>query len=200
MIRAFLFDIGNVLVRFDYGRVFRRLEAMAGAERVAVAEPVIRGMGPELESGRLTAEAFVDRAVDLLGPTVTAERFREVFNDIFTANEPMHAAVESLRGRVPLHLFSNTSELHERHLFERFPVFDRFDGGFYSWRAGCMKPDEAFYHLALETLGLPPEAVAYVDDLPDNAATGRRLGLVTHAYHPDRHEAFEEFLAGLLLP
>ena len=200
MIRAFLFDIGNVLVRFDYGRVFRRLEAMAGAERVAAAEPVIRGMGPDLESGRLTADAFVARAVDLLGPAVTAERFREVFNDIFTANEPMHTAVELLRGRVPLHLFSNTSELHERHLFEHFPVFGQFDGGFYSWRAGCMKPDEAFYHAALGTLGLPPEAIAYVDDLPDNAATGRRLGLVTHAYDPDRHDAFEEFLAGLLLP
>jgi putative hydrolase of the HAD superfamily len=199
MIKAFLFDIGNVLVRFDYGRVFRVVEQVIGAERVAEVEREIRALGQEMECGVVSADEFVARSVALIGPGMGEMEFRAVFNDIFWVNEPMLTVVERLRGRVPLYLFSNTSELHERYLFERYEVFGRFQGGFYSWSAGCMKPDEAFYRKALDVLGLEPGEIAYIDDLPDNIATGRRLGLVSHAYDPERHEDLEEFLAGLEL-
>jgi putative hydrolase of the HAD superfamily len=197
MIKAFLFDIGNVLVRFDYGRVFRAVEKYAGAGRVAEVEREIRAMGQEMECGVVSADEFVARSVELIGGGMGAAEFRAAFNDIFWVNEPMLAVVDRLVGRVPLYLFSNTSELHERYLFERYEVFGRFQGGFYSWSAGCMKPDEAFYRKALDELGLEPGEIAYIDDLPDNIATGRRLGLVSHAYDPERHETLEAFLAGL---
>jgi len=200
MIRAFLFDIGNVLVRFDYGRVFRALAEEVGDERVGLLEPGIRALGQEMERGALSSDEFVGEVVGQLGGKVGAEEFRRVFNDIFWLNEPMESLVAQLRGRVPLYLFSNTSELHERHLFASYPVFRQFDGGFYSWSAGCMKPDESFYHGALAELGLAPSEIAYVDDLPDNIATGRRIGLVSHAYDHGRHKEFEAFVEALALP
>ena len=199
MIRAFLFDIGNVLVRFDYGRVFRALAAEVGEGEMRELEPWIRELGQEMERGQVSSGEFVKAVVGKLGGKVGEGEFRAWFNDIFWMNEPMGELVGRLRGRVPLYLFSNTSELHERHLFENYPVFGQFDGGFYSWSAGCMKPDEAFYRRALEELGLAPSEIAYVDDLPDNIATGRRIGLVSHAYEHGRHGEFEAFVDALAL-
>ena len=120
----------------------------------------------------------------------TTEEFIEIWSDIFTENAPMIAAVEELATEHPLYLLSNTSGLHKEWLFAKFPVFRHFTGGIFSHEAGSMKPDEPIFRAAMDAFALEPSQTFYVDDLPDNIATGRRLGLVTHHYHPDRHDDF----------
>jgi putative hydrolase of the HAD superfamily len=124
----------------------------------------------------------------------------EAFTRIFDPIQPVWDIVDKVREQVPVHLFSNTSELHELHLFQEFPAFSRFHGGFYSWRLGSMKPSPEFYHTALATLGLPAEEVAYIDDLTPNIETGKRLGFRCHQYDKARHPALLQFLeeCGLL--
>jgi HAD superfamily hydrolase (TIGR01509 family) len=99
-----------------------------------------------------------------------------------------------VRRRVPVYLFSNTSELHETYLFRRFPGFTQFTGGFYSWRLGAMKPGPGMYQAALTTLGLRGEEIAYIDDLPANIATGRSFGFHSLQYDRSRHHELEHFM------
>jgi FMN phosphatase YigB (HAD superfamily) len=148
----------------------------------------------ELETGRLSSDAFVARAMAFIGGGVSREEFLRAFTEIFEPIEPVWEAVEIIRDAVPVHLFSNTSELHERHLFATFPGFSRFHGGFYSWRLGLMKPHAGIYENALRALDLPAKEIAYIDDLSDNIETGRRLGFNCHQYDRDRHEDLLRFL------
>jgi len=77
----------------------------------------------------------------------------------------------------------------------RAGLADRLDGIWLSEPIGLSKPDPAFFHLVLKSLGLPPTRVAYVGDRPDNdVAPARRLGMVTarvrlgpHAEQPAEH-------------
>lgn len=199
MIHACLFDIGNVLVSFDYSRTFPRLAPHTGRSLEELKAHLAQA-SVALETGRLSSEAFMDEAVGFLGDGVTHGAFREAFTGIFDLIEPVWSAVQTVRSAVPVHLFSNTSELHETWLFEAWPQFRDFDGGFFSWRMGCMKPDDAFYNHALEVLQLPPEQIAYVDDLPANIETGRRMGFHCHQYDFRNHGALLEFLTGCGLP
>jgi glucose-1-phosphatase len=196
MPQAFLFDIGRVLVQFDFSLAFARLAPLTG-EPLPEAETAIRALLPALETGTLSTAEFLRRGSRLLGGEVTPHLFEEAYCGIFTLNAAMQPVVEKLAANFPLYLFSNTSELHERHLFRHYPVFRLFRGGIYSWRAGFMKPDPAIYTKAIALAGVPASHIAYIDDLPENIATGRSAGLLSHEYSAARHSKFEDWLASL---
>lgn len=199
MIQACLFDIGNVLVSFDYSRAF---PSIAHRTERTLEELLVhlRGAGAALESGQLSSEEFIDAAQAFLGNGVSREAFLSAFTGIFELNTPVWELVTALRGVVPLYLFSNTSEIHESWLFERWPEFRLFHGGFYSWRLGTMKPEPGMYEAAIRSLGVPPEAIAYIDDLPANVAMGNRYGFRSHQYDRERHSELLAFLTECGLP
>lgn len=195
--QALLFDIGNVLVRFDFAAAAQRF----AAESEATTEEVLALLSPfkdELESGLISDDDFIAQSVARIGFRGTREDFIGIWGDIFTENAPMIADVAELAATHPLYLLSNTSGLHKEWLFEKFPVFQQFMGGIYSHEVRCMKPHEPIFHAAVSTYGLDPAHTFYVDDLADNIATGQRLGFVCHHYHPDRHESFQTSLHGWL--
>lgn len=190
---ALLFDIGNVLVRFDFTVAAQRLAANSDAS----TEEVLALLSPfkdELESGRISDDDFIAQSIARIGFRGSREGFVAIWGDIFTENVPMIAAVAELAATHPLYLLSNTSGLHKEWLFEKFAVFGQFKGGIYSHEAQCMKPHEPIFHAAVETFGLDPAQTLYIDDLADNIATGKRLGFVCHHYHPDKHDSFRSAL------
>lgn len=199
MLRALLFDIGNVLVRFDFTHAAQRLAASSDAS----AQEVLALLSPfkdDLESGRIADDDFIAQSTGRIGFRGSREDFVAIWGDIFTENVPMIARAKQLAGKIPLYLLSNTSGLHKAWLFEKFDIFSKFDGGIYSHEVQCMKPHEPIFQEAIRTLRIEPEHTLYIDDLPDNIATGKRLGFRCHHYHPDRHEEFEPVLKGLGIP
>lgn len=189
MPQALLFDIGNVLVRFDFSHAALKFASRSNA----TAQEVLSLLAPfkdDLESGRIADDDFISQSVKRIGFRGTREEFVEIWGDIFTANAPMITQVRELAGRMPLYLLSNTSGLHKTWLFEKFDVFGLFAGGIYSHEARCMKPHEPIFHEAIRAFSLEPQHTLYIDDLPDNIETGKRLGFQCHQYHPDRHEEF----------
>jgi FMN phosphatase YigB (HAD superfamily) len=195
--KAFLFDIGNVLTRFDFAPVAAGLTA---GSTTAPADPLgeLLEIKDQLERGDLDEDAFVNRATRRLGFRGDSETFLALWCDIFTEIEPMSRLVEALHeAGYPLYLLSNTSAPHLRHLQATFPVFAFFRGGTYSHEARSMKPDEGIFRTAIEYFALVPNETLYIDDLAANIETGKRLGFLTHHYDPDRHHEFAALLGDL---
>ncbi len=189
--RAFLFDIGNVLVRFDFGPAIRRLAKRSRADEAEI-NSLLLPFKEAHERGHIGDSAFVARAIELIGFQGSAAEFTLIWNDIFTENTPMLRLVRRLAGQHRLLHLSNTSGLHKGWLAERFDFFPLFEGGSYSHEVGEIKPHDAIYRHALETFGLDPARTFYVDDLLPNILTGKRFGLNCHHYDPDDHAAFEQ--------
>ncbi len=190
---ALLFDIGNVLVTFDFNRCATRMAEFSPLAAAEVYEAIAPFKEP-LESGRMGEEEFIGRCVDALDFTGTREQFSEIWCDIFTLNTPMAQTLATLPRKPPCYLFSNTNDPHKRWLLEKFAVFNHFDGGVYSHEAKCMKPDDAIYHMAIDMFGLDPARTFYVDDLAPNIETGQRLGFQCFHYDPARHAPLHEAL------
>lgn len=193
MIRACLFDIGNVLVTFDYARTLTAIAARS-ARSYHEIHAHLAAVSGDLETGRLSSADFISRGVDFIGGGIRRTEFEEAFTGIFEPIDAVWQAVADVTAKVPAWLFSNTSELHETCLFRRYPGFAKFHGGFYSWRLGTMKPDPGMYEHALAALGLPAEEIACIDDLPANIETGRRFGFHCHQYDRARHADLVRFL------
>ena len=187
--RALLFDIGNVLVTFDLQRGMSRLSERSPLSHPAIAD-VITGLKQPFESGHMSEAEFVFRSMDGLDFDGTKEDFLDIWCDIFALNEPMALTLATLPQKLPAYLFSNTNGPHLRFLLERFAIFKHFDGGVYSHEAKCMKPADGMYQQAIARFGLDPAQTFYADDLPDNIATGRRLGFHAYQYDPAHHAPF----------
>ncbi|MDB6071574.1 MAG: HAD-superfamily hydrolase, subfamily variant 3 [Verrucomicrobiales bacterium] len=193
--QAVLFDIGNVLLKFDFNRAARAMAAHC-EKSVEEIRTALDGWQHRHETGTVTSDDFGTALRAEIGYTGAESLFREQFCDIFTPNEPMWEFARSLFGKVPVYLFSNISLWHETWVFEKYPDFVRFDGGFYSWRLLAMKPDPAFYKAAVEALPFPPGRIAYMDDMPLNVEGGRAAGFQCWQYSADEHPAFLAHAAG----
>ena len=189
MIRAFLFDIGNVLLKFDFGVALRKISAQAEVPDPVVTMARLDQIKLAYEDGQMDRATFVRGAFDVLRYRGTEAEFIAAWEDIFVPNEPMFALVEKLHGRFPLYLLSNTNDIHRDYFFHRYPGFQRFTAGVYSYEARASKPGRKIYEIAQQQLGLEPKSTFFIDDLLPNIEMARSLGFVAHQYHYDQHEA-----------
>jgi len=197
MIHAFLFDIGNVLVRFDFSRAVRAVAALSDVADEADALHRIDAVKLDYEDGQISRGEFLRKAFAILGYRGTEARFVTAWQGIFWENEPMTELVRRIHGRYPLYLLSNTNDMHVEGLFRDFDVFRFFKGATYSHEAKASKPHRAIYEIACRQHGIDPRTTLFIDDLAANIATARELGFQTHHYRHDRHGDLAIALRGM---
>ena len=192
-INAYLFDIGNVILKFDFNIAIDKLRAAGITHENPIKH--IAEIKDKYEAGDFDDEEFVQLATTELGFTGSGQEFEVIWQEIFTENQPMVEAIAELSKRdQPLYLLSNTNGLHMKHILRDYAAFSAFSGGVYSHEAKSMKPDLPMYEQAIERFGLVPEETLYIDDLPANIETGKKLGFQTHQYDLDNHAAFKALI------
>jgi FMN phosphatase YigB (HAD superfamily) len=197
---TFLFDIGRVLLDFDFGTSLARLFPPEVAN-VADRLNLLLERKDELESGRIDVDTYVSWALEVIGSEVTPEGFCHAWQQIFVPNEPMWTAVRKLAADGHrLILFSNINGIHSPWIFSEFPEFSLFKEAVLSYQTGFIKPQPEIYRHAIGQHGLVAEETRYVDDLTQNIATGREIGFICHQYDLNDHAAFETWLADTLVP
>ena len=199
-IRAVLFDIGNVLLRFDFSKALRRIAAQCAAFEEAGALVLIDQVKVPFEEGRIDRAAFLRGVIDVIRYRGSEAEFVAAWEEIFEPNLPMVTLVKELHGKLPLYLLSNTSDIHREYVFRQYPIFGRFTAGVYSYEARASKPGRRIYEIAIEQLGLEPASTFFIDDLLPNIETARSLGFHAHHYHHEAHDRLLADLAALGLP
>jgi epoxide hydrolase-like predicted phosphatase len=193
-IEALIFDIGNVLVPFNWQPFTERLQA-GPVTLTTEAEKKLRELAVRFEVGEITGEVFgrlATRAIEFQGDE---REFAALWNSIFGSNPPMERTIQRLKEQFPLYLLSNTSEMHLTYLMQNCGVLRSFVDGVYSFRAKCAKPDPKIFEIAIRQFGIKPENTAYIDDLPANVRSASDLGFRSIQYDLTRHTEFEQRLA-----
>ncbi|MGD1980060.1 MAG: HAD family phosphatase [Akkermansiaceae bacterium] len=191
---TFLFDIGNVLLKLHFERFHA---AVLGSEEIPLPEE-LDALKVPYETGAIDDDAFVDRSLEHLTGSLSREQFTAAWEDIFSANEPMWLVVEKLKAsNHRLILFSNTNNLHAGSFLKAYPGFDDFDHHHFSHQVGALKPHPDFYQRAIEDYELNPTETIYLDDLPENIATGKEMGFHSWQYDYNDHQSCLNWLHGL---
>jgi glucose-1-phosphatase len=196
-IEAAIFDIGNVLVRFDWQLVEQQFRSRIGNDTKEARDEFVLLKGC-FELGRISQEAFVREAIRILDFRGGSDEFTSIWNGIFSSNEPMEKLVIRLRRSVPLYLVSNTSELHLAHLRKSFYVLRHFADGVYSCRVECAKPDRKIFEIAAKQFGVTPSRTLYVDDLAANIESAADFGFHAIRYEWKKHLEFQDRLASIV--
>ncbi len=193
---AIIFDIGNVIVRFDYQLALNGLSGQSekSPHDVKAALEDLKELYEQGGMDRATFLSAVRKEIHYRGSDADLER---IWKEIFTINEPMATLVKALHGRYPLYLLSNTSDLHIEYVTTEYPIFVHFKDGVYSHEAKMTKPNPAIFKHATDRFGVDPARTIYIDDLKANIDAALAHGLVAIHYDPDAHSAFEKRLRSL---
>ena len=196
-IDAVIFDIGNVLLTFDYFIAERALVEHTGI----ATPPSVEDLHPlrmDHETGRIPRAEFVKIVREAFAHDGPEDHFMEIWTRIFQVNTPMVEWARSLHRKTPLYLLSNIGCIHHDHIFEEYDFFGKlFIDGIYSYKAGVMKPEVRIFELARTQFGVNPSTTLYIDDLEENVSGAESVGFIGHHYDPVRHDLFEERVSRL---
>ncbi len=180
-----VFDLGKVLVDFDYGIAARRIARQGSMDAAAVQRFI--DQSPLLyryETGGLTREQFFAEVRRETGFAGTFDEFAGFFADVFSPIEPMIALQDELRrAGVATFIFSNTNDLAVEHIRAHFPFFSRFTAQVLSYEHGAMKPDARLYEVVERVTGRSGAAILYLDDRAENVEAGRARGWEVILHH-----------------
>ena len=186
-VEAAIFDIGNVLLLFDYMKAANRLVRKNGLGSIP-DRAIITAANHEFELGRSTRSQFLAIVRREFRDTGGEEEFVAIWEDIFEENTRMTAFARDLSKRIPVFLISNIGEIHHRYIFRKFDVFSIFRDRIFSYLDGLMKPDPALFELAKSRFGVNPAATIYIDDIPENCAAASAAGFLGLHYDHRRQD------------
>ena len=178
---AIIFDLGKVLVDFDYSVAARKV-ALRSTKQLPDLQHFLSSSSilVRYESGLLTRRQFFDEMRQATGFTGSLEEFSADFADIFVPMEQMVDLHQELRRRgFQTYIFSNTNDLAIEHVRHNFPFFKHFDGYIFSYEVGAMKPQPEIYAAMEQMCGRREAELVYIDDRLENIEAGRARGWQT---------------------
>lgn len=179
-IAAVVFDVGGVL---EFGEDTSWLDSWSA--RLGLTTDELHDRIDRLDvNKRITvgemSEAQLTRAYqDALG--LTDEQTPQFITDMWDwycgeLDAEMFEYAASLRPTYRTAILSNSSDGARREEQARYGFEQLVDEIVYSHEVGLAKPDPRIYDLTCRRLGVQPEQVAFLDDLPENVEAAKECG------------------------
>lgn len=201
-IRAVGFDIGSVLERIDPLEEFLerwRLRLRMSEPDFAAALALVDPDGLT-ETGGLTEAQLMDQYRAALGlPDGQRAQFTADLWDWYCGqlDAGLVAYAAGLRPRVRTGILSNSGDGARREEQARYGFGQLVDVIIYSHEAGVAKPDPRAFLLLCDELGVRPDELVFLDDVPGHIDAARALGIhgIVHVSTPESIAAIESLLA-----
>lgn len=179
-IRAVVFDIGGVLEYADDESWLTSWSADLNLTPDELSARLGR-VDPhgQITIGEWTEAQYVQRYRDVLGfPEEDTERFVETMWDWYCGelDQQMFEFAANLRPAYRTAILSNSADGARREEQARYGFEQLVDEIVYSHEVGLAKPDSRIYDLTCRRLGVQPEEVAFLDDVPENVEAARAVG------------------------
>lgn len=199
MIKNVIFDIGLVLISFDWRKLMKDC-GIEDNEIDRMAEATVNSkFWYELDRGILTEdeieEGFVSIAPEL------KDKIHVFFSrvpDILNPFDYSDAWLESIKARgYKIYFLSNFSNRAFNKCKEKYTFLRHGDGAIISYQHKCVKPEKAIYDKLTEIYGLVPEECVFIDDNKANIEAADKFGFNTVRFlgHDDASQKLNKMLA-----
>lgn len=170
-----IFDVGGVMV--DGHDVRPRMAQLLGIGLEELKPLLVTAGSDELAVGRLSAQQFWQRMLDLTGKGVNEDLWGVTFEP--TRRPVMYDLVQRLQAAgVRVVAGTNTMDAHFQ-IHMNAGDYDVFNKVYASQIMGVAKPDVKFWEMILDAEGVPATEAVFVDDMAENTEAAGNLGLTT---------------------
>ena len=187
MIKNIVFDMGNVLLRFDPGLFMERI-GVAEADRPLLMRDVFKSLEwAQMDRGTLTDEEAVVSMCSRIPARLhgAAEKLVTAWDRPILEIEGSFALVKELKELgYGVYLLSNAS-LRQHEYWPRLPASRFFDGTLISADVKIIKPQPEIYGLLYEKFSLLPEECFFIDDSNYNIEAALNSGMPGAVFYGD---------------
>ncbi len=179
LIRTVIFDLGRVIVPFEFRRGYAKLAPLCGIPAAEIPGRIgTTDLVRRLESGAIESREFVRELSSHLNFEISYDEFCEIWNSIFLpATLIPESMLEGIARNYRMVLLSNTNAIHFEMLRENYPMLRHFHAFVLSHEVGAMKPQPRIYERVIEVAECAPEECFFTDDMPEFVAGARAHGI-----------------------
>lgn len=193
MIKNVVFDVGKVLVDFDWQGFFDSLE-FAPDVYEKVADATVRSkLWNEFDRSKMSDEeilqGFLEGAPDCREELM---RFWDNIGNSIKCYEYTPVWIQSLQEKgYGVYLLSNYPRRLYSQSIHELSFVEHVDGAVFSFEVQATKPELEIYEALLEKYRLQPTECVFVDDNRSNIIAANQLGMATIHFHT-KSQAEEE--------
>jgi len=179
-----IFDLGRVLVDFDFQAVIRNLKKYSPlGEKQILRYFEKTPLWDRFERGQVAPALFFKELTrDLKLKKLSFETFAVLWNSIFTEKHDTVAILRQLRTRYRLAMLSNVNEMHWQFIVGRHSFMEWFDHPVASYATGYRKPDLEIFRVVLRKAGIPPQGALFIDDVESHVQAARTIGIRAYRF------------------
>ncbi len=175
-IKAVFFDIGNVLLGYDWKKAVEFISQKSGVSAQEVGKRFWDAGFAKFEKGFVSQDQFFGAMAELIGFTGTVEELTLLCSDIFFPLDDNIAVARRLASRVELGIISNTNQAHMDFVKPRYDFWDLFKVRIYSHEVHARKPEREIFETALNEMNVHADESLFIDDLEENIDAARQFG------------------------
>ncbi len=185
-IKNIVFDLGRVLVDFNYDDLFYYF-SKHGIFFKSVEDFAARTNLVDYEYGSISSDEFIDKLSELFTHPVNRELLTKKWVQIFDPITQMIEWASDLKNTYGIFILSNTSALHWDYLISEYKLDQLGMGMLASFEVAAMKPEEAIFREAEKRFDLNPETTLFIDDIKKNVE-----GAISCGWQAIHHTNVEE--------
>ncbi len=197
--KAVVFDIGNVLIRWQPESFYDRVITPA-ARRALFAATDLHAMNDRIDRGAAFRKTVYDEAD--AHPDFQTEirlwhdRWLEIAAPAIPGAVSLNLALRA--SGMPTFILSNIGQEPFRLAVGEYPFLNDFDAAFVSGELGVIKPEAEIFARVEKSCGIAPEMLLFVDDRHENIAAAQARGWQGHLFQSTRGFADALVALGLL--
>lgn len=193
MIKNIVFDVGKVLVEFDWQSLFDALGFSPEAYEEVAQATVQSELWNEFDRSKMAdeeiLEGFLERAP---GRRDEVMRFWDNIGNCIRRYDYAFPWIRSLQERgYGVYLLSNYPRRIYSQSIEELAFVEIVDGAVFSYEVQYTKPEREIYEALLRKYGLNPTECVFIDDNRANIVAANELGMATIHFHT-KSQAEEE--------
>jgi len=173
-----VFDLGNVLLPFNYDGVIKKFNAVSPGlgDKFLDFYKTNYDIHRKFERGDLTEDEFITVMLEVLEHKISREEFLNDFAKVFTVNYDVAGLLPKLKNNFKLVLLSNTNSIHENYGWKDYEFLKYFDKQILSYRVNAVKPELKIYKAVEAYTQSPPEEHIFIDDIRDYVIGAKNAG------------------------
>lgn len=177
MLKNIVFDLGNVLVKFDSNEL---IYSFFNERQEEVKSFYFDSLWDEYDQGLYSVEEMIEKGVKQFPELeLSIKKLMYHWTEFVIPLKDNVAYIKDLkRLGYNVYILSNIPEDDTKYL-RSLGVFDNIDGGVFSYEYKKIKPDPEIFHILLKKYDLKASECLFLDDREDNVVAASNLGFET---------------------
>ncbi|MCM1162494.1 MAG: HAD family phosphatase [Roseburia sp.] len=195
MITTIIFDIGNVLVDFNWKEYIASFGFSEEVQEKLAKATMLSREWDEFDRGVLEIEDIIQKFIQ--NDSTMEKEIRmicENVHDMLGRRDYAIPWIQDLKKKgYGVYYLSNFSQKAEAECAHTLDFLPYMDGGILSYQEKCIKPEPEIYQILINRYHLIPEQCVFMDDKPVNCEGAKKAGMHTIVF-TTKEEAEKELL------